>query len=84
MEGKQLVKLAVDFSAGTITAAAIREKYGDGVLSTVAALAAGGIAGLAADVALDVLDQHTGVVSAAGDVVDVGIGAVKGVFGDWF
>lgn len=83
MEGKQLVKLAADFSAGTATAAMIREQYGEGVLSAVAALAAGGLVGVATDAALDVLDEHTGVVSAAGDVVDaVVLNPLKGLL-DW-
>lgn len=82
MEGKQLVKLAADFSAGTVTAAVIREKYGEGVLSSVAALAAGGVVGLLTDAALEQLDEHTGIVSAAGGVVDVGLDAVKGLL-DW-
>lgn len=82
MDGKQLVKLAVDFSAGSVTAEMVRQRYGDGVLSAVTALAAGGLAGVATNAALDILDDHTGVVSAAGSVVDTGIGAVKGLF-DW-
>ncbi len=82
MEGKELVRLAADFSAGTVTAAAIRETYGEGVLSTVAALVAGGLVGVATDAALDVLDEHTGVVSAAGDVVDAVLNPVKSLF-DW-
>lgn len=84
MQGRELVKLAADFSAGTVTAAYIKRVYGDGVLSTVAALAAGGLAGLAIDKAIDVVDDHTGIVSAAGSVVDAGISAVSSVFDDWF
>lgn len=80
MQGKELVKLAADFSAGTVTAAYIKQQYGEGVLSTVAALAAGGVVGLATDKALDVLDEHTGVVSAAGDVVDTALSPFKGWF----
>lgn len=83
MEGRELVKLAADFSAGTVTAAFIKQQYGEGVLSTVAALAAGGITGLAVDKAIDVLDNHTGVVTAAGSVVDAGIGSVRKVL-SWF
>lgn len=70
MTGKDIIKLAADFSAGTITAAAIKEHYGDGVLSSVAALAAGGLVGIATDKALDVLDDTTGVVSSAGKLID--------------
>lgn len=82
MDGKQLIKLAADFSAGTVTAAAIREKYGEGVLTTIAALAAGGVVGIATDAAIDVLDEHTGVVTAAGEVVDTVLNPVKSLF-DW-
>lgn len=84
MDGKDIAKLAVDFSAGSITAAAIKRQYGDGVFATVAALAAGGVAGLVTDAALDVLDEHTGVVSAAGSVIDAGVKSVTGLFDDLF
>jgi hypothetical protein len=70
MEGKELAKLAIDFSAGTITAAAIKQRYGDGVLTTVAALVAGGVTGLLTDAALDVLDEHTGIISDVGGLID--------------
>lgn len=83
MEGREIVKLAADFSAGTVTASYIKQVYGEGVLSTVAALAAGGIAGIAVDKLIDLVDDHTGVVTAAGSVVDAGISSVKSVF-DWF
>ena len=84
MQGKELIKLAADFSAGTVTASYIKQTYGDGVMSTVAALAAGGVVGLLTDAAIDALDEHTGVVSAAGSVVDEGVGLVKGVFNSIF
>lgn len=83
MEGREIVKLAADFSAGTVTAAYIKQVYGEGVLSTVAALATGGIAGIAVDKLIDLVDDQTGIVTAAGSVVDVGISSVKSVF-DWF
>jgi len=84
MEGRELVKLAADFSAGTVTAAYIKQTFGEGVFSTVAALAAGGVAGLVTDALVETVDQHTGVVSAAGKVVDSGIGAVTSLWNDWF
>lgn len=84
MTGKDIVKLAVDLSAGSITAAYIKEKYGDHIFSTVAALVAGGISGILADKAIDTIDDYTGVVSVAGDVVDTGIDMVKDVFKGWF
>lgn len=83
MDGKQLIKLAADFSAGSVTAAAIRETYGEGTLSAVTALVAGGLVGLATDAALDAVDEHTGIVSAAGEVVDtVVLNPIKSLF-DW-
>lgn len=70
MNGRELTKLAIDFSAGAVTAAAIKRQYGDGVFATVAALAAGGVTGLLADAAIEVVDDHTGLLTAAGKVVD--------------
>lgn len=84
MENREYVKLAIDFSAGTLTAAAIKRQYGDGVFASVAALAAGGLVGVATDAALDILDDHTGVVTAVGDVAEAGIDAVTSLFNDWF
>ena len=84
MTGKELTKRAIDFSAGSVTAAAIKRQYGEGVFSTVAALAAGGLTGVAADAALEILDKHTGAVSAVGSVVDAGIGAVGELFDGLF
>lgn len=80
MEGREIIKLAADFSAGTVTAAYIKRVYGDGVFAAIAALAAGGVAGVLTDKAIDELDRHTGVVSAAGSVVDAGIDVVGGIF----
>lgn len=70
MDGKQIVKLAADLAAGTVTANAIRDHYGEGVLSAVLAISGGAIAGIAVNKALDVLDDHTGIVSDLGGVVD--------------
>lgn len=80
MEGKELIKLVADFSAGTATATMIRSQYGEGVLSTVAALAAGGFAGLLTDAAIDAVDSHTGIVTYAGSVVDDVVGGVFSLF----
>jgi len=80
MEGKELIKLAADFSAGTATAAMIKRQYGDGVFATVAALAAGGITGLLTDAVIDTVDEHTGLLSAAGSVVDDVVGSVFSLF----
>jgi hypothetical protein len=84
MQGKELIKLAADFSAGSVTAAYIKRQYGDSVFAAVAALAAGGVAGLVTDAAIDVLDEHTGIVSAAGSVVDVGVDTVRGIWDSIF
>lgn len=84
MDGREIVKLAADFSAGTVTAAYIKRVYGDSVFATIAALAAGGVAGVLTDKALDELDRHTGVVSAAGSVVDTGLDFVGDAIGGVF
>ncbi len=70
MQGKDIVKLAAEFAAGGISADAIRERYGDGIMSSVLAVAGGVGAGYIAGKALDVLDEHTGIVSDVGSVVD--------------
>ena len=70
MDGKDIIKLAADFAAGGITADAIKEAYGEGVLSSVLAIAGGFGAGMLTNAALDVLDKHTGIVSDVGSVVD--------------
>ena len=70
MQGVDIVKLAADFAAGTITADAIHEMYGDGILSSVLALVGGGVAGATTNYLLDALDRETGIVSDLGSVVD--------------
>lgn len=70
MDGKDIVKLAADFAVGGITADAIKERYGDGVLSSVLALGGGIGAGYLTGKALDVVDEHTGIVSDIGSVID--------------
>lgn len=77
MDGKQIVKLAVDLAAGGITADANKDRYGEGVLSAVLAISGGAIAGIAVNTALDVLDDHTGIVGDIGSVVDDVIGTFK-------
>jgi hypothetical protein len=70
MDGKDIIKLAADLSAGSITAAAIKETYGEGILSTVAALAGGSIASVVTNSLIDVVDRETGIVSDLGSLVD--------------
>lgn len=70
MDGKQVVKLAADLAAGSISASYIKEYYGEGVLSSVLAIAGGSMAGVAVDTALDILDRETGIVSDLGSLVD--------------
>lgn len=70
MTGKDIIKLAADLAAGGITADAIKEQYGDGVLSSVLAIGGGFAAGVATNAALDLLDKHTGIVSSLGDTID--------------
>ena len=70
MNGKDIIKLAADLAAGGITADAIKEQYGEGVLSSVLAIGGGLAAGIATNAALDLLDEHTGIVSDVGSVID--------------
>ncbi len=70
MTGKDIIKLAADLAAGGITADAIKEQYGDGVLSSVLAIGGGFAAGVATNAALDLLDKHTGIVSSLGGAID--------------
>ena len=70
MDGKDIIKLAADFSAGSITAAAIKETYGEGILSSVVAIAGGSIAGILTNSVIDMVDQETGIVSDLGSLVD--------------
>ena len=70
MDGKDIIKLAADLSAGSITAAAIKETYGEGILSTVAAIAGGSMAGVVTNSLIDVVDRETGIVSDLGSLVD--------------
>lgn len=70
MNGKDIIKLAADLAAGGITADAIKEQYGDGVLSSVLAIGGGLAAGVATNAALDLLDKHTGIVSDIGGAID--------------
>lgn len=70
MNGKQVVQLAADFTAGTITANTIKEQYGDGVLQMVLAAAGGVGAGILTNIALDIVNEHTGIVDDLGSLVD--------------
>lgn len=71
MNGKDLIKLAAEFAAGGISADAIKEHYGDGVLSSVLAIAGGVAAGAVAGKAVDVVDNLTGgVISDLGGAID--------------
>lgn len=70
MDGKDIVKLAADLGAGYITQDAIRDYYGDGVLSAVLGIGAGAVVGVVTNKAIDVIDDETGIVSDLGSVVD--------------
>lgn len=70
MNGKDVVKLAADLAAGSITTDLIREKYGDGMLTAVLGIGAGIGVGVLTNSALDVLDKHTGIVSDVGGLID--------------
>lgn len=80
MEASDIAKLAADLSIGAITADAIREHYGDGILSAVLGIAGGSIvAGLAAPLVSSLMDE-TGVSGLIDDVAD----EVGGFFNDLF
>ena len=70
MDGKNIVKLAVDLAAGSITTDIIREQYGDNVLTTVLAVGAGLGGGAVTNSVLDIIDDHTGIVSDVGNLID--------------
>jgi hypothetical protein len=68
--GNELIRLAASYAAGDVSADWIANQYGASVFSSVFAIASGGIAGVAVNKALDVVDYHTGIVSDVGSVVD--------------
>ena len=70
MPGKTVVELAADLAAGAITQQAIRNIYGDSMLTAVLGIGGGVVAGVAANAALEWLDRETGIVSDLGSVVD--------------
>jgi hypothetical protein len=70
MNGKDIVKLAAEFAAGGITADAIKDKYGDGVLSSVLAIGGGIGVGILTNSVLDAIDKETGIVSDVGSLID--------------
>lgn len=70
MSGKTVVELAADLAAGAITQQAIRNIYGDSMLTAVLGIGGGIVAGVAANAALEWLDKETGIVSDLGSVVD--------------
>lgn len=70
MEGKQIVQLAVDLAAGAITADLIKQQFGEGVLSSVLAVAGGAASGLLTNAALDIINNETGIVDDLGSLVD--------------
>lgn len=80
MNGKDIIKLAADLAAGGITADAIKEQYGEGVLSSVLAIGGGLAAGVATNLLLDQLDKHIGIVSDLGGAIDDIGDAVGGLF----
>ena len=67
MPGKTVVELAADLAAGAITQQAIRNIYGDSMLTAVLGIGGGVVA---ANAALEWLDRETGIVSDLGSVVD--------------
>lgn len=70
MDGADIIKLAASLAAGSITADAISEHYGDGVLGAVLGLIGGGVAGTITNSVLGAVDRETDIVSDVGSLVD--------------
>ncbi len=70
MNGTDIVKLAADLAAGSISADYIKEHYGEGILSSVLSVAGGIGAGIATNTILDYINRETGIVDDIGSVVD--------------
>ena len=70
MNGTDIIKLAADLTVGAISADAIKEQFGEGVLSSVLAIAGGSVAGAVTHGLLNAIDKETGIVSDVGGVVD--------------
>ena len=65
-----LVQLAANLAAGTITQDWIKSELGEGVLNSVLAIGGGIIAGSVANELLTALDDETGIMSDLGSLVD--------------
>lgn len=70
LSGKSIVELAAGLAVGSISANAIEDQLGDGVLSSVLAIGGGSLAGAFTSSALKSLDRETGIVSDLGSVID--------------
>lgn len=70
MIGKTIVELAADLAAGAITQQAIRNMYGDGILTAVLGIGGGVAAGFAANAALEWVNKETGIVDDIGGLID--------------
>jgi hypothetical protein len=73
MRTQDIAKLAAALAAGDITADAIKEQLGDGVLESVLAFGGGIIGGAAvgglASAGIDAIEEATGLFSAADDLI---------------
>jgi hypothetical protein len=70
ISGKSIVELAAELSVGSISADAIKNHYGDGILSSVLAIGGGSLAGALTGSTLNVIDRETGIVSDIGELID--------------
>lgn len=68
--GTDIVKLAADLAAGSITTDIIKEKFGEGVLASVLSIGGGIGVGVGVNYLLDAIDRETGIVSDVGSLVD--------------
>ena len=73
MNTRELSALALALGAGLVTEKMIRDAYGDSILTAVLGFGvgsvAGGVAAKAAGGILDVVEETTGLVSVADDVL---------------
>lgn len=70
MDGKDIITLAASFAAGGITADAISEHYGDGVLGAVLGLVGGTAVGGLTSATLNAIDRETGIIGDVGGLID--------------
>lgn len=80
LSGKSIAELAADLAAGYITQNAIKQQLGGGILASVLGFGGGIAAGIAANYALEALNDETGIVDDIGDVLDDVAGSIFSLF----